>query len=161
MSTATDAYRDWSTVLQAFDGLSKDLYADPRLEADPALAAQTVQYLTGLFGTGVLMSLDMADPDYPQLTKLWNTYSTWGMNNPDCVFLYSAVRADATYRIHGRRGSVKILAVQTGDNHMSSLPNYRCRANVADFEAEADGSLEITLSPEPHKRNWVPLEPGV
>jgi len=161
MSSSSDAYGTWSAVPEALLNLCKAVYGDARLSADPVLVTESARYLTSLLGTGVLMAMDLADPDYPQLAKLWNTYSSWGMNNPDCVFLYSAVRADATYRIHGRRGSVKVLAIQTGDSHMTSLPNYRCRSNVSGFEARADGSIEIMLSTAPCNGNWVPLEPGV
>ena len=44
----------------------------------------------------------------------------WGLDMPDCLYLFAPVRGDATYRIHGERGSANHFDVQVNFGHFAS-----------------------------------------
>lgn len=145
----------WDDVLDALRAGGADVHDDAG--DSPQLAAEAGRYLSRLFSSGGLHSLEVADPEHPQLVRYYSTFLQWGMANPDCVYLYAAVNGEGTYRIHGTRGSARLLDVQTFNGHMAELPNYRPLETRSDFEIGDDGALEIVLSREESGPNWVPL----
>jgi hypothetical protein len=91
-----------------------------------------------------------------------DTTLSWGIDNPDCLYLYAAIRGDASYRISGDRGSAHHLDVQVNRGHFAQAPDFGLvsSASGAELETRSDGSFELILSPEKQEGNWLPLEPA-
>jgi hypothetical protein len=147
----------WDELLDALHSGGETVYSDPALESDPILCAESGRYLARLFASGALQSLELTDFEHPRLVRYYEPHLQWGMANPDCIYQYARISGQGTYRIHGTRGSARLLDVQTFNGHMSDLPDYRPLDTASDFETDSDGHIEIVLSRERSDRNWVPL----
>jgi hypothetical protein len=115
------------------------------------------RHLLGLIALGIDEALRRGDPYEPSL-KPGSTDAAlkWGMDCPDALYLGSPVRADATYRVSGSRGSVRYLGFQ-------AMAGIASAANVVADELAIgdDGSFELMLSPEERPGNWMPLREDV
>jgi len=127
----------------------------------PAMRAEGLRYLTRYFAGGALLCVELADPDWPELQRMVDTTCSWGIDNPDCIYLYAAVRGDATYRIHGRRGSACHLDVQVSRGHFADAPAFGVIASRAaqDLAIASDGSFELWVGPDARPHNWLPSAP--
>jgi hypothetical protein len=76
----------------------------------------------------------------------------WGMDCPDAAYTGAALRGEATYRVHGQRGTARYLGFQVMSGIESSV-------NVVadDLDIAADGTFEIILSAKEHGGNWMAL----
>jgi len=122
----------------------------------PAMRAEGWRYLTRYFTGGALLCLELADPDWPELQRMVDTTCSWGIDNPDCIYLYAAVRGDATYRLRGNAGSARHLDVQVSRGHFADAPDFGVIASVArdEIPVAPDGAIDLWVGPEP------PAEPG-
>jgi hypothetical protein len=101
-----------------------------------------------------------ADPGRPFFTSFIDPHKKMLGDNPDARY-YSAVISDRyRYRIRGNLAgatytsfTVELGAGVDGDGIGSTL-------NDSEFESDADGNYEITLSAEKVPGNWMPLPRG-
>jgi hypothetical protein len=135
--------------------LADDVPASPRMRADG------MRYLTRLFAGGIRLCVEFANADYPEFGRMVDTTLSWGIDNPDCLYLYATIRGDATYRISGDRGTAHHFDIQVNRGHFARAPDFALvsTANAGDLEVAEDGSVEITLSPGECAGNWLRLEP--
>ena len=150
----------WSELCQSIRE-SEQLVLGPDVPDSPLMRAEGLRYLTRLLAGGIRLCVELADPDYPELGRMVDTTLSWGIDNPDCIYLYAAIRGDATYRIRGQRGSAHHFDVQVNRGHFAQAPDFGVVAtlNGPELELAADGSIELILSPETHEGNWLRLEP--
>lgn len=47
-----------------------------------------------------LLSMELADPSYPEFGRWADTTCSWGIDNPDVIYTLAAVSGDRMYRIH-------------------------------------------------------------
>jgi hypothetical protein len=100
------------------------------------------------------------DPDYPFFRVLdFNTRV--GGDNPDQRYLMSPIRGGEKYRIWGTRGSVRRLDFQVyaGTPWKKGAGRSASALATEDVQFKADGSFEITLSPERTPGNWLENPP--
>lgn len=148
--------KSWERLANAIEKTGKSVvYDDPRATS-PRLKAEGVRNVVRTLASCAMMSLEH-DRAYPHLVRIFDTYRQHGNANPDCVYFYSEISPEYTYRIHGKRGSARLLEIQTMDEHMLAHPNHKGLYMATDLQAEADGSIEITLSTKEHSKNWIPL----
>jgi len=128
----------------------------------PAMRAEGWRYLTRYFAGGALLCVELADPDWPELQRMVDTTCSWGIDNPDCIYLYAAVRGDATYRLHGHRGSARHLDVQVSRGHFADAPDFGVIASVShhDLAVGADGRFELVIGPDPPGGRGLRTGPG-
>jgi hypothetical protein len=85
----------------------------------------------------------------------------WGLDAPDCLYLYAALGGHAAYRVHGSRGTANHIDIQVNFGHFSSgdIGAWGAIASLDgfDLEVEADGTFELFLGGEPGRKNWLPL----
>src|SRR5262249_12789737 len=88
----------------------------------------------------------------------------WGLDCPDCLYLYATVRGDAAYRVFGRRGTANHLDLQVNWGHFAngSIAEWGTIASIAkdDLACDADGTFELRLGGPERPRNWLPLAPN-
>lgn len=120
-----ELWRELTDALRNAERLVRECVPDT-----PAMRAEGLRYLTRYFAGGTLLCMELADPDWPELQRMVDTTCSWGIDNPDCLYLYSAVRGDASYRIHGSRGSACHLDVQVSRGHFAPMRGRTtgCRA---------------------------------
>lgn len=137
---------------------------DPEAQADAVIGDRTgYHHLLVLLALGIDEALRDGDPYAPALTAgNVNNVLKWGMDCPDALYVGAPVRADASYRVHGTRGTVRYLGFQVMEGMQST-------ANLVadDLPPAGDGRIELLLSAEPPggpgsdpPANWLRLDPS-
>jgi hypothetical protein len=147
----------FTKLLAALQTSESFVRTDPRAQT-PLLQAEASRYVMRVLDGMLLTGLAIADPDYPRLVRLFDTYRHSGNANPDCVYLYARISAAHSYRITGKRGTSRLVEVQTMDGDFIAGPNHKGLVTLTDLAADADGNIEIILSATPHDGNWVRLD---
>ncbi len=153
----------------AWDALCDALRDAGRLvlgEGAPAGArdrAEGFRYLTRFLASGIAVCVEHADPDQPEFCRMIEASAKWGLDMPDCLYLFAPVRGDAAYRVHGERGSANHFDVQVNFGHFASgdIGSWGTVSSRhgAELAVAPDGSLEIALSAEERPGNWLRLAP--
>jgi len=147
--------RAWTGLLDVLGRAGAVLQSD-RAPSTPVDQAAGYRHLLVLLALAIDEALRPSDPHDPFFAPAnVDNVLKWGMDCPDAAYTGAAIRPDATYRIRGRRGSVRYLGFQV----MSGIANS---GNVVadDLEMDNDGTFEIMLSAAPRPGNWMALEPG-
>jgi len=148
--------RSWTALLDALARAGAVLSSDraPATAVDQASGYRHLLVLAALAIDEALRPSDPYDPFFAPANV--DNVLKWGMDCPDAAYTGAAIRPDATYRIRGRRSSVRYLGFQV----MSGIANS---GNIVadDLDIAADGTFEITLS-APDRRppgpgNWMAL----
>jgi hypothetical protein len=130
----------------------------------PRSRAEGFRYLTRLLGAGRAVCIEHADPDYPEFCRMIEPDMRWGLDAPDCLYLYASVRGDACYCISGHRGSANHIDIQVNYGHFASgdISSWGTISSISGFELETgpDGRFELFLSAEERSGNWLALEPN-
>lgn len=130
----------------------------------PRDRAEGYRYLTRFLAAGFATCIELADADYPQFGRMVDVTMPWGLDCPDCLYLYAAVRGDATYRIWGNRGSANHIDIQVNYGHFAQgdIASWGTVSycNGFDLQLESDGSFELALGGEQRGANWLPLAPN-
>ena len=88
----------------------------------------------------------------------WARTSRWGGDNPQGLYLSAPINGSDTFRVRARRGSARWISmiVSRGPSAAAAgQPPFGDAVFAPDLAWEPDGTLELTLSPEPHEGNWV------
>jgi len=130
----------------------------------PRDRAEGFQYLLRFLASGIALCVEHADADHPSFVRMVDFDRRWGLDCPDCLYLYATVRGDAVYRVSGRRGSANHLDLQVNWGHFAngSIAEWGTTASLAkdDLACDAEGRFELLLGGEPRARNWLPLAPN-
>ena len=115
--------------------------------------AEGYRYVAMLMRNGLDMAIEDYDPDRPKF--VWRTRrSKFGWDCADALYGSAVLRGGATYRVTGKRGSVRFLGFQL----MSGIKTLH-NTHADELAIAKDGSFEIIVSPKRHPGNWVPLPP--
>jgi hypothetical protein len=106
-----------------------------------------------------------ADGEHPDWSPLWNPVYTL-QPNPDDIYLHAPLAPGLSYRVSGKRGTVKMLTFSTGAGMVGVDDGEVGRGyhdiDDRDIACEADGNFEILFSakrPGGHVGNWSQLDP--
>jgi hypothetical protein len=129
----------------------------------PRDRAEGFRYLTRFLAAGIVSCMANDDPDHPVFARMIDYSAPWGLDNPDCLYLYAPLRGDAAYRITGHRGSAHHIDFQVNAGHYSlgSVQAVRTIDSRDGFSLEIDsqGRFELLLSAEREPGNWLELAP--
>jgi hypothetical protein len=152
-------YREqWARLTQALQEVGDFTQTSP-LAATPYTQAQSVRFMLRLLQGMVVTALEFDDAAYPKLARMFDMACLHPNTNPDCVYFFSRLSPQHTYRLHGFAGSARILEVQVMDGHFPAGPNHRSLRTLSDLTGNTDGSIEIVLSATEKPGNWVKLDP--
>ncbi len=146
----------WASLIERLRNADEFLRSDrsPGTESERAAG---YRHLLVLLALGIDEALRPGDPYEPHLRPGGtDAVLKWGMDCPDALYLGTAVRPDATYRVTGRRGSVRYLGFQT-------MAGIASAANVVadELEIAPDGTFDLFLSAGRRPGNWMPLREDV
>jgi hypothetical protein len=129
---------------------------------DPAVRADGLRYLLDFLAAGLTVCVQHDDTDVPELGHMIHHRATWGLDNPDCLYSYTRLRGDGTYRIRGQMGSARHLELQVNTGHLCDGDFMGWKAisslTVDDITVEDDGRFEIALGGEGGAPNHMPLD---
>lgn len=147
--------REWRRFLDAL-GRTGEVLQSGRPPSDAVDRAAGYRHLLVLLALGIDEALRSSDPYRPRFSPAnVDNVLKWGMDCPDAAYTGARIRGDATYRVRGRRNSVRYLGFQV----MGGMENT---GNVVadDLEMDADGRFELVLSATRQPGNWMPLTPS-
>jgi hypothetical protein len=153
----------WEAFCDALRGAGR-LVTGEGVPAEPRLRAEGFRYLTRFLAAGIAVCVEHADPDQPEFCRMIEASTKWGLDMPDCLYLFAPVRGDAAYRIRGDRGSANHFDVQVNFGHFASgdIGSWGTISSRhgGELDVARDGSVEIVLSPDERPGNWLRLAPG-
>jgi len=153
----------WADLCNALARASRLVLGDGVPDA-PRERAEGFRYLTRFLAAGIAVCVEHADSDDPVFVRMIDHTMKWGLDAPDCLYLYASVRGDARYRIHGNRGSANHLDIQVNYGHFADgdIASWGTISSLSglDLETAKDGSFELALSAEKQDGNWLRLEPN-
>ena len=130
----------------------------------PRDRAEGFRHLLRFLAAGHLLCVEHADPDHPRFARMVDPAWQWGLDMPDCLYLYAPLRGDAAYRVWGRRGSAHHVDLQVNWGHFAqgdiAAWGTVSSASADELEVGEDGSLELWLGGPPRPRNWLPVAPN-
>jgi hypothetical protein len=147
--------RAWTDLLDALARAGAVLQS-PRAPATAVDQASGYHHLLVLLALAIDEALRPSDPYDPAFTPAnVDNVLKWGMDCPDAAYTGAAIRPDATYRIRGRRSTVRYLGFQV----MSGIANS---GNIVadDLVLGPGGTFELILSATAHPGNWMALPLG-
>lgn len=148
----------WEAFTQAVGRMDRLVLGDGVPES-PQDRAEGFRYLLRALAAGFILCVEHGDAEHPEFGRMVDHRMAWGLDCPDCLYLYTAVRGDATYRISGNRGSANHFDVQVNAGHFASgnVQDWTVIANVNgdDLVTGPDGELEMILSPTEQGDNWL------
>jgi hypothetical protein len=102
-----------------------------------------------------------ADAANPRFVDIVGPYKKWGGDNSDAFYQYAPLDPSRTYHVRGRPADAVYfsLTVYGGPNDGGYSTRIVGSRNNRQLTYEADGSFQLTISPEPHDGNWLILEP--
>ena len=89
------------------------------LEETPQLQAEGYRYLARFLAAGLKSCVTHDDPNEPILHSMIDESAPWGLDHPDCHYLYGALQPNANYRLVGDLGTANVLDVQINSGHFS------------------------------------------
>jgi Protein of unknown function (DUF1214) len=144
----------WKALSDAIAEMSAFVYDNDKIDS-PLLRAEGLRYLTRLLTSGILMTLEGWDFDYPWLVNFVNSHIQYGIPATDCCYQWAAVHGDGVYRIRGTRGTARLFDVETRAGHTAHLADWKLVDRKSDFHIEDDGTVEVVLSTTEQPGNWV------
>ena len=137
----------WSHLLDRL-GNAASVLTSSRAPSSTLEQAAGYRHLLVLLALGIDEALRPVDPYAPRIRPgNVDAVLKWGMDCPDALYCGSPVRADAVYRVHGRRGTARYVGLQV-------MAGMETTANVV----VDDDPFEIVLSAERRTEGrWMPL----
>jgi hypothetical protein len=152
----------WDDLCRALEG-ARQIVLGPDVPDSPQLRAEGLRYLTRFLEAGIRSCVAYADPDHPEFCRMIEREMTWGLDCPDCLYLYAPVRGGARYRIAGTRGGANHLDIQVNYGHFAfgDITKWGTLSSLSglDLEVGPDGRFELLLSDEPATGNALQLGP--
>jgi hypothetical protein len=148
----------WDALCEALRASAQRVLG-PGTPPAPADRAEGFRYLLRFLEAGIRLCVEYAEPDHPELCRMIERGMTWGLDCPDCLYLYAPLRGGATYRLSGTRGTARHFDVQVNYGHFASgdIGSWGTLDSKSDRELTlgAGGALEVWLGPEPRGGNWL------
>lgn len=154
----------WQELCRALERASERVLGEG-VPDSPRHRAEGFRYLCRFLGAGLVSSVLHNDPDHPVFGRMMDYTMPWGLDHPDCLYLYAPLRDGATYRVWGQRGSANVFDLQVNAGHFSDgeVAAVRTLSSIDDTNllTGPGGSFELFVGGEPRDGNWLPTGPGV
>jgi len=150
----------WAEFCDALKAAGEEVLR-PGLD-DPLDIVEGYRMLTRLLRGSLESRLEYGDPAQPALICVCHETIKIVAENPDNLYLGSAISGDFDYRVWGTRGDAKWISFNTfnaggfgGKGGRGTGPTL----HEHQLDIAADGTFEVVLSQRPHDGNWLQLEP--
>lgn len=126
----------------------------------PRARAEGFRYLARFLASGIANCITHDDPEHPLIGRMIDYARPWGLDSPDCLYLYAPLRGGAVYRLWGQRGSAHHIDIQVNWGHYANgdLSTWGTVASLdgLGLETAADGTFVLWIGGEPRPGNWLP-----
>lgn len=150
------ASAQWNRMLDALREAGYFIFNWPLGQSEIA-RGQAQRHMQRLLYGMFLTAIELDDPEYPVLKRLFDSYWPGHNCNPDCTYFHATVSPRHDYRIFGKRGSSRIVEIQLMDGHFVAGPNHKSMGTMQNISADANGNIDIVLSATPKAGQWFKL----
>ena len=130
----------WPAVAHALERTA-EIVAQIEHPDTPRFQAEAERYVARFLAAGLTSCVLHNDPDYPIFGRMMDYTMPWGLDHPDCLYLYAPLRGDAVYRVRGPRGGANHFDVQVNAGHFA-LGSVEATETITSADARA-----LELSP--------------
>lgn len=125
----------------------------------PRDRAEGFRYLTRFLAAGIVSCVAHDDPDYPVFGRMIDYTMPWGLDNPDCLYLYAPLRGGAEYVVTGHRGSANHLDIQVNFGHFANgdIASWGTIASMdgSELRTDPDGAFALHIGGPERAGNWL------
>jgi hypothetical protein len=125
------------------------------------LRSEGLRYVSDLVAAGIVVCVEHADPYRPEFGRMIDHTMKWGLDAPDCLYLYATIAGDCEYRIHGNRGSAHHVDIQANWGHYAEgdISKWGTISSISSNELsiDDDGRFELFVGATQRGSNWLPL----
>jgi len=148
----------WSEFCDALK-LAGEQVLGESVPGDDLTRAEGYRYLTRLLRLGLEKNIEFGDPNFPQFYSLSHETAKIGNDNPDNYYQNCAVDGRREYRIHGNRGSVAYLSIESKAGSFAGGGDMAPTGHVElqQLEVDDNGDFELIVSARKHPGNWLPM----
>ncbi|HPG26103.1 MAG TPA: DUF1214 domain-containing protein [Myxococcota bacterium] len=134
-----------------------DVLRRPETPRDERTLAEGYRHLLRMARVGFENVFELADLEHPALTPMVGRMVQYEGVTSDARYLHGFLDGRATHRIRGNRGDAPLfeLGVYTGKIGIHDPSHLLASITEETLEVDADGRVEVVLSPEPHDGNWI------
>jgi len=151
----------WARFCRTLDAAGR-LITNGEATLPPDQHALGLRYLADLLTAGLRICVEHADADHPEFCRMIEHTMKWGLDAPDCLYLFAPVSGRRRYRIHGRAGSAAHMDIQVNWGHFAEgdISKWGTVSSIDTTELEIDpaGNVEITLGGERQGPNHLTLD---
>lgn len=149
----------WRELMGTLASLPERVAAEPTNETEEA---DRLRYLLRFLRAGIALCVEYDDTETPALTHMIEDRMSWGLDSPDCLYLYCRIRAGGTYRITGTRGGSRAIDIQVNAGHYADgrfgqWPSI-CVIAGDDITVDGDGCIDVVIGGPSRDRDWVALD---
>ena len=150
----------WTRFAEHLRETGEQLFAGD-VPDDPLIRAEGQRYLSRLTRLALKQYVEAADTDFPFFYRLSHETAKIGADNPDSAYLNATIDGSKTYRITGRRGTMKYFSIVANAMRYDTDGTAAPTGSLGDGEIDwgLDGEVEIIASCEEQPGNWLRLEP--
>jgi hypothetical protein len=152
--------RSWREFCRLLEEAGEVILADHNPD-DPLDIAEGYRMLTRLLRGSFESRLEYGDPLYPELVCVCHETIKIVAENPDNLYLGSAIDGAHDYRVWGTRGEARWISFNTfaAGGFGGGGPGTGSTLHEHQLDVAPDGTFELVLSQQPHDGNWLPLVP--
>ncbi len=126
-----------------------DRVLGPEIDASPRMRAEGFRYLTRFLAAGIVGCVAHDDAEQPVFGRLMDVTMPWGLDNPDCLYLYAPLEPGAVYRVFGDRGTARHIDLQVNFGHFAEgeIAKWGTVASIdgTGLGADEHGTFELRL----------------
>lgn len=168
--SAFDPAAQWSALLDTLRTYGEGTLDHLEPELTDAERAEAVRYLLRFLAAGIAVCVAHDDTETPELGRMTENRVSWGLDNPDCLYSYTRVRAGASYVVRGALGTATHAEIQVNTGHFGdgNFAGWKALGAVAagDLITDAGGAFALWIGAPPppdappHLANHLPLPPA-
>lgn len=138
----------WQRLSRSIENLSR-LVVGEGVPDSPEARAQGFRYTADLLAAGITVCVEHGDPDHPEFCRMIDHTMKWGLDAPDCLYLWATISGQHSYRISGTPGNASHMDIQANWGHWAEgdISKWGTISSIdtTELTTEPDGSIEITL----------------
>lgn len=140
--------RAWNDFCDALKSAGSIVLGDQ--PDDPLTRAEGFRYLSRLARAALQTFVEHNDPRAPVLQRVVHETAKMGADNPDAAYFNAAISGEHTYRITGRRGTVRFLSFATQVGHYGRGNGMPPTGQLGSDElvVAPDGTFDVVLACE-------------
>lgn len=155
----TATIEQWEKFCEGIKAAGREILATAE-DGDERIQAEGLRYLTRLLRGGIERQVEYSDPLDPVMAPTRNERLRYGLDNPDSIFLMTAVDSRHEYELSGNVGTVPYFNLTSSEMSVDATQVTTGFLNGSDVKTDGAGNFTIRIGGPERPENWLRLAPG-